>query len=179
MSDDKLPEPSQLPLTSDELKKHNSPWAGGLTKAPPADSYHDPLVPVPLQQTPFQEPYPFLKPAPKAGPHQDGDVLRIEPSILTKAAGSADEIHTAFTQPAAALEGPAQAAASAMGGWETAFALRAAHKQWETQAGTVAGWLAQIAESLRVGARDYTKTDHEIEEAFRGIKPRKSLLEGL
>ncbi|MFD7334682.1 hypothetical protein ACFV98_01590 [Streptomyces violascens] len=178
MSDGKLPEPSQLPLTPEELEKHHAPWAAGLATAPPADSYADPLTVRPLQPNPVQQPSPFLKPAPKAGPHQDGERLRIEPSILNRAAGSADEIHTAFTKPATALEAPAHAAASAMGGWETAFALRAAHKQWETQAGTVAGWLAQIAASLRVGANDYTKTDAAIEEAFQGIKRPRSPFEG-
>ncbi|NXY96903.1 hypothetical protein HYE82_21460 [Streptomyces sp. BR123] len=160
---------------------------GPFYTAPPADSYADPTVPRLSQQapSPLQPQSPFLKPPLGAsgprGPHGElpGQRLKIEPAILNKAAGSADEIHTAFTKPAAALETPAKAAATAMAGWETEYALRAAHKQWETPAGTVAGWLAHIAESLRAGARDHTKTDAAIEEAFRGITPRRSLLEGL
>ncbi|MBT2406181.1 MULTISPECIES: hypothetical protein [unclassified Streptomyces] len=186
MSDDTLPEPDQLPLTPDELKKRDLEYLSPLYKAPPADAYADPTTPrllqpepLPLQQSPL-----FKPPAPTGprGPHGElpGQRLNIEPVILNKAAGSADEIHTAFTKPAAALEEPAKTASTAMAGWESASALRVAHKQWETQAGTVAGWLAHIAESLRAGARDHTKTDAAIEEAFRGVKPhRRSLLEGL
>ncbi|MEU9096182.1 hypothetical protein [Streptomyces sp. NPDC048361] len=177
MSDDKLPEPSQLPLTPEELDKHHAPWAAGTTVAPSADSYADPLAVRPLQPNPVQQPSPFLKPAPQAGRRQEGERLKIEPSILTGAAGRADEIHTAFTKPAAALEAPALAAASAMEGWETALALKTAHTHWETQAGTVAGWLAQIAASLRAGAKDYTKTDAAIDEAFRGVKSPRSPFE--
>ncbi|GLV98381.1 hypothetical protein [Streptomyces lavendulae] len=55
----------------------------------------------------------------------------------------------------------------------------AAHRQWEQQAGTVAGWLAHIAESLRAGARDYTKTDAAIEDAFRGVRTRRTLVDDL
>ncbi|MFI1101053.1 hypothetical protein [Streptomyces melanogenes] len=196
MSDDKLPEPSQLPLSPDELKRHHSLWAAGVTKAPPADSYVDPLTPVfpqpgppltgsPLLKPPLQGPSvqgpplggsPFLKP-PVQGPPQDA--LRIAPGVLTAAAGRADEIHTAFTKPAAALEDPAQKASAAMDGWESAKAIRTAGTQWEKQAGTVAGWLARISESLRVGARDYHATDHAVDESLRGIAPRRSKLEGL
>ncbi|PKV86227.1 WXG100 family type VII secretion target [Streptomyces sp. TLI_146] len=196
MSDDKLPEPSQLPLSPDELKRHHSEWAAGVTKAPPADSYVDPLTPVfpqpgppltgsPLLKPPLQGPSlqgpplggsPFLKP-PVQGPPQDA--LRIAPGVLTAAAGRADEIHTDFTKPAAALEDPAQKASAAMDGWESAKAIRTAGTQWEKQAGTVAGWLARISESLRVGARDYHATDHAVDESLRGIAPRRSKLEGL
>ncbi|GAA0601863.1 hypothetical protein [Streptomyces crystallinus] len=206
MSDDTLPEPSQLPLSPDELKRHHSAWAAGVTKAPPADSYVDPLTPVfpqgppltgspllkpPLQSPPLQGPslqgpplaatpdfrlgpYP---PAAPSGPPQDA--LRIAPGVLTAAAGRADEIHTAFTKPAAALEDPAQKASAAMDGWESAKAIRTAAKQWEKQAGTVAGWLGRISESLRVGARDYRTTDAAVDESLKGIVPRRSKLEGL
>ncbi|MEU9377905.1 hypothetical protein AB0D94_29670 [Streptomyces sp. NPDC048255] len=188
MADDKLPEPAQLPLTPDELKRHNSEWMGGVTKAPPADSYRDPLTPLLPQPGPplLQQPSsPFLQKPPSPGspfaPAPGGptqDRLKIEPSVLNTAAGKADEIHTAFTKPAAALEEPAQAAVAAMVGWESAKSIRTAHTQWEKQAGTVAGWLAHIAESLRAGARDYNKTNAEIEQSFNGVK-RRSLLEGL
>ncbi|MEU9107879.1 hypothetical protein AB0D54_26825 [Streptomyces xanthophaeus] len=183
MADDKLPEPSQLPLTPDELKRHNSEWMGGVTKAPSPDSYRDPLEPVPLtpaspyfQQPPSLGHQPFAPtPAPGGLPQ---DRLKIEPGVLNTAAGRADEIHTAFTKPAAALEEHAQAAVAAMAGWESAKSIRTAQVQWEKQAGAVAGWLAHIAESLRVGARDYHKTNAEIEQSFHGLK-RRSLLEGL
>ncbi|MFJ7170181.1 hypothetical protein ACIQUV_32335 [Streptomyces globosus] len=186
VAEDTLPTPDQLPLTPDELKKRDLENFAAFYKAPPADSYADPTTPRLLQPTPspLQPQSPFLKPptapAGPRGPHGElpGRRLNIEPAILNTAAGSADEIHTAFTKPAAALETPAKAAATAMAGWESEYALRAAHKQWEIQAGTVAGWLAHIAESLRAGARDHTKTDTAIEEAFRGVKPRRSLLEG-
>ncbi|MEV3992066.1 hypothetical protein AB0J57_24450 [Streptomyces sp. NPDC049837] len=42
----------------------------------------------------------------------------------------------------------------------------------------MAAWLGHIAESLRAGAGDYTKTDAAIEEEFRGVKVR-SRIEGL
>ncbi|MFG2751903.1 type VII secretion target [Streptomyces xanthophaeus] len=181
MADDKLPEPSQLPLTPDELKRHNSEWAGNITKAPAPDSYRDPLTPLPLkpaspllQQPPSLGNQPFA-PAPD-GPTQDR--LKIEPGVLNTAAGKADEIHTAFTKPAAALEEHALAVAAAMTGWDSGDAVKAAHKQWEKQAGAVAGWLAHIAESLRIGARDYHKTNAEIEQSFQGLK-RRSMLDGL
>ncbi|MEV6549788.1 hypothetical protein AB0M57_13915 [Streptomyces sp. NPDC051597] len=202
MSDDKLPEPSQLPLSPDELKRHHSEWAAGTVKAPPADSYVDPLTPIPLRPAPPLGGSPLLKP-PLQGPSLQGpplattpdfrlgpypplspsgppqDMLRIAPGVLTAAAGRADEIHTAFTKPAAALEDPAQKASAAMDGWESAKAIRTAGTQWEKQAGTVAGWLARIAESLRVGAREYHTTDHAVDESLRGIAPRRSKLEGL
>ncbi|WP_371649032.1 MULTISPECIES: WXG100 family type VII secretion target [unclassified Streptomyces] len=176
MSDDKLPEPSQLPLSPDELKRHHSEWAAGITKAPPADSYVDPLTPVPLRPNPPITGSPFLKP-PLQGPPQD--VLRIAPGVLTAAAGRADEIHTAFTKPAAALEDPAQKASAAMDGWESAKAIRTAGVQWEKQAGTVAGWLARISESLRVGSREYHTTDTAVDESLQCVVPRRSKLEGL
>lgn len=201
MSDDKLPEPSQLPLSPDELKRHHSEWATGVIKAPPADSYVDPLTPIPLRPSPPLTGSPFLKPpqgpsvqgpplaatpdfrlgpypplAP-AGPPQD--MLRIAPGVLTAAAGRADEIHTAFTKPAAALEDPAQKASAAMDGWESAKAIRTAGVQWEKQAGTVAGWLARISESLRTGARDYHTTDTAVDESLQCVVPRRSKLEGL
>lgn len=187
MAEDTLPEPKQLPLTPDELKKRDLEYLAPSYQAPPADSYADPTAPHLFQPAPpaLRQPSPFLKPpqapAGPRGPHGElpGQRLNIEPAILNKAAGSADEIHTAFTQPAAALETPAKAASAAMAGWESEYALRTAHRQWETQAGTVAGWLAHIAESLRAGARDHTKTDAAIEEAFRGVTPRRSMLEGL
>ncbi|MER7467086.1 hypothetical protein [Streptomyces sp. NPDC097981] len=203
MSDDKLPEPSQLPLSPDELKRHNSAWAAGVIKAPPADSYTDPLTPVPLRPAPPLTSPPYLAPplqgpslqgpplaaapdfrlrpyppvTPPPGPPQDR--LQIEPGVLTRAAERADEIHTAFTKPAASLEDPSKAAATAMDGWESAKAISTAGTQWEKQAGTVAGWLAHIAESLRAGARDYRKTDTAIDESFMCIAPRRSNLEGL
>lgn len=182
MADDTLPEPERLPLTPDELKRHGSEWGGSVFTAPPADSYADPLVPAPLPTTgpPLlrqQPPLAFepFAPAP-GGPSQD--TLKIAPKVLTTAAGKADEIHTAFTKPAAALEEPARTASSAMAGWETADALKAAHKQWEKQAGTVAGWLAHIAESLRIAARDYNTTNSDIDHSFRGVS-RRSQLDGL
>ncbi|MBT2454170.1 WXG100 family type VII secretion target [Streptomyces sp. ISL-86] len=189
MADDKLPEPAQLPLTPDELKRHNAEWRGGLVQAPPADSYVDPLTPVPLRPTsplyqqppllgPQQPPLfgsPPFAPAPGSPPQ---DLLKIEPAVLNTAAGKADEIHTAFTKPAAALEEPAQAAVTAMVGWESARSIRTAQLQWEKQAGTVAGWLAHIAESLRAAARDYGKTNTGIEQSFKGVT-RRSGLDGL
>lgn len=200
MSDDKLPEPSQLPLSPDELKRHHSEWLAGITKAPPADSYVDPLTPVPLRPGPPLTGSPFLKP-PLQGPSLQGppltakpdfrpfppvappgppqDMLRIAPGVLTAAAGRADEIHTAFTKPAASLEDPVQKASAAMDGWDSAKAIRTAGKQWEKQAGTVAGWLARISESLRVGARDYHTTDTAVDESLQCVVPRRSKLEGL
>ncbi|MFD8979738.1 hypothetical protein [Streptomyces sp. NPDC059564] len=181
MADDKLPEPAQLPLTPDELKRHNSEWGGSLFKAPPADSYADPLTPLPLRpaspllQKPPSPGFQPFAPTP-GGPPQDQ--LKIEPTVLNKAAGSADEIHTAFTRPAAALEEPAQAAVAAMVGWESAKSIRTAQLNWEKQAGTVAGWLAHIAESLRAGARDYGKTNVAVHDSFADLT-RRSKLDGL
>ncbi|MFE2928341.1 hypothetical protein [Streptomyces goshikiensis] len=189
MADDDLPEPARLPLTPDELKRHNAEWQGSLVQAPPADSYVDPLTPVPLRPVsplyqrppspgPHQPPLlgsPPFAPAP-GGPPQDR--LAIEPAVLNTAAGKTDEIHTAFTKPAAALEEPARAAVTAMVGWESAKSIRTAQLLWEKQAGTVAGWLAHIAESLRAAARDYGKTNTETEQSFKGVT-RRSGLDGL
>ncbi|MER5728997.1 WXG100 family type VII secretion target [Streptomyces sp. NPDC002138] len=187
MSDDLLPEPERLPLTPDELKKRNLGAFAPFYQAPSADSYADPTTPRDLQSepSPLQPQSPFLRPpSGPTGPlgpngQRPGERLKIEPSILNTAADRADEIHTAFTKPAAALETPAATASSTMAGWESAYAIQAAHRQWEQQAGTVAGWLAHISESLRAGARDYTKTDAAIEEAFRGVHRRRSLIEDL
>ncbi|MER6994810.1 type VII secretion target [Streptomyces sp. NPDC000410] len=181
MSDETLPEPDKLPLTPDELKKRNLGFASPYYQAPPADSYADPTAPKLLQpENPLQPSSPFLQPPAPRGPQgqEPGKRLRIEPGILNKAAGKADEIYTAFSKPAASIEAPTLAAISALSDWQTSAALREAHKHWEKQAGTVAGWLAHIAESLRAGARDYTKTDAAIEEAFRGVRVR-SKIEGL
>ncbi|ATZ25810.1 hypothetical protein SLAV_19930 [Streptomyces lavendulae subsp. lavendulae] len=184
MSDDTLPEPERLPLTPDELKKRNLEPFAPFYRAPPADSYADPTTPYDLRPgpSPLQSPSPFLrKPLGPPGPggRPPGDRLKIEAPVLNGAADRADEIHTAFAKPAAALEAPAKMVSAAMAGWESADAIRAAHRQWEQQAGTVAGWLAHIAESLRAGARDYTKTDAAIEDAFRGVRTRRSLVDDL
>ncbi|MDJ0382496.1 type VII secretion target [Streptomyces sp. G-G2] len=186
MSDDLLPEPERLPLTPDELSKRNLGPFAPFYQAPAADSYADPTTPRDLQPGPsFSQPQsPFLRPpvsptGPGPGGQRLGQRLKIAPSILNTAADRADEIHTAFTKPAAALEAPARTASTTMAGWESAYAIQAAHRQWEQQAGTVAGWLAHIAESLRAGARDYDKTDAAIEDAFRGVRVRRSLIEDL
>ncbi|MET9700797.1 hypothetical protein ABZY31_28330 [Streptomyces sp. NPDC006529] len=184
MSDDVLPEPTRLPLTPDELKKRNLGSFAPFYQAPSADSYADPTTPPDLQPgSPLLQPQaPFLRPpSGPTGPNgqRSGERLKIAPSILNTAADRADEIHTAFTKPAAALEAPAATASNTMAGWESAYAIQAAHRQWEQQAGTVAGWLAHISESLRAGARDYIKTDAAIEEAFRGVRRRRSLIEDL
>jgi uncharacterized protein YukE len=105
--------------------------------------------------------------------------LRIEPGILNMAAGRADEIFTAFKKPAASLDEPTATAVAALTGWQSAAGLREAHKRWEKQAGTVAGWIAQIAAGLRAGALDYHKTDAAVEESFRGQSRPRSALEGL
>ncbi|OEJ22272.1 hypothetical protein BGK67_32370 [Streptomyces subrutilus] len=175
-----MPEPDRLPLTPDELERHGSEWGGAVFTAPPADSYADPLAPAGLPTGPpllRQPPLGFqpFAPAP-GGPTQDA--LKIAPAVLTTAAGKADEIHTAFTKSAAALEEPARTASTAMTGWESADALKVAHKQWEKQAGTVAGWLAHISESLRIAARDYNKTNADVDHSFRGVS-RRSQLDGL
>ncbi|MEU9235175.1 hypothetical protein [Streptomyces subrutilus] len=171
--------PPDLPLTPDELEGHGSEWGGAVFTAPPADSYADPLAPVGLPTGPPLLPQPplgFQPFAPAAsGPTQDA--LKIAPAVLTTAAEKADEIHTAFAKGAAALEEPARTASTAMAGWES-DALKAAHKQWEKQAGTVAGWLAHISESLRIAARDYKKTNADIDHSFRGVS-RRSQLDGL
>ncbi|MFJ9645962.1 hypothetical protein [Streptomyces sp. NPDC101206] len=183
MGEEILPEPGQLPLTPEELKRHHQEYAAPFYKAPTADAYADPLDTRTFEpKVPsLKPPSPFLTPTGPTGPHGEpaGQRLNIEPAILNKAAERADDIHTAFAKPAAALKEPANAAGNAMAGWECAYAIGAAHKQWEVQAGVVAGWLAHIAESLRAGARDHTKTDTAIEEAFRGVKRPRSLLEGL
>ncbi|MFE7431212.1 hypothetical protein [Streptomyces sp. NPDC057545] len=182
MADTSLPKPDALPLTPDELKKRDLEWAESLYQAPPADSYADPTAPVPLQPTsPLRPQPPLLMPpgSPGTGGQGQGEQLRITPSVLNKAADRADEILTAFSQPAASLEAPVRAAVSALSDWQSARALREAHKRWEQQAGTVAAWLGHIAESLRAGARDYTKTDVAVDEAVRNVRSRRSLLEGL
>ncbi|MFB9387890.1 hypothetical protein ACFPM3_12085 [Streptomyces coeruleoprunus] len=182
MSDEELPIPDKLPLTPDELKKRNLEFASPYYTAPPADSYADPTAPNLLQpESPFAPRSPFLQPPAPRGPHGEapGQRLRIEPGILNTAAGRADEIFTAFTKPAASLEGPARTAISALSEWQSAGGLREAHKRWEQQAGTVAGWIGRISESLRAGARDYTKTDAAVEESFQGRTRPRSALEGL
>lgn len=84
----------------------------------------------------------------------------------------------AFTRPAAALEEPAQAAVAAMVGRETARSIRTARLNWEKQAGTVAGRLGHIAESLRSANHGYGRTNADVREAFAGVT-RRSKLDGL
>ncbi|MDX3343562.1 MULTISPECIES: hypothetical protein [Streptomyces] len=192
--DDRLSEPSKLPLSPDELARHNVlPGWEGRYAAPPADSYVDPLDRPPLQAAPplfpgqDQAP-PLLRPPGQQAPYgpglpgspgtpgtPPGADLKIAPSVLSKAAGRADEIYDAFYKPAAGLEEAALKALAALQGWESHDAVRLAHRQWERQAGTVTAWLARIAESLRVADSTYTKTDMKVDEDMRQVRARSKL----
>ncbi|MFI6942366.1 hypothetical protein ACIBI4_24100 [Streptomyces sp. NPDC050418] len=169
-----LPEPSELPVSPDELEAHRVlPGFEDFYKAPPADSYTDPLDMPQWQPNGLQPHYPPLLPgAPGTAPQ---DRLKIKPSVLRGAANGADKIYDAFRAPAASLEDPAKKATSALAGWASAKGIHAAHKQWEQQAGTVTGWLAHIAESLRAGANDYGKTDAAVYDSLKAIRPRSGL----
>ncbi|MFF1353717.1 type VII secretion target [Streptomyces sp. NPDC058297] len=180
--DDKLPEPpqTQLPISPDEAAKHHSPATAGLATAPPADSYRDPLEiqPLPTGDPLLPRPSPLLPP--KGTPDPNGkDRLRIAPSILRKAAHHTDEVHEAFYKAAASLEGPALTAANGLSGWDSKLGITLAHKNWEKQAGTVTGWLAHIAASLRGSADSYHKTDGAVRDDLNQVRRPKSSLDGL
>jgi hypothetical protein len=169
--DDKLPEPgpSKLPLSPDEMKRHNVlPGFEGYYTAPPAGSTADPLDRPPLRP----DPPGLIKPPAAAGGPAD---LRIAPGVLKKAAGRVDDIHDAFYKPAASLEEPSAKAARALGVLESALAIQLAHRQWERQAGTVTGWLAHIAESLRSSDGTYTKTDVAVGQTSNQVRIRSAL----
>ncbi|MDN3260128.1 hypothetical protein QWJ26_09970 [Streptomyces sp. CSDS2] len=95
--------------------------------------------------------------------------------MLKKAAGQVDDIHDAFYKPAASLEESALAAVRALEGFESARAVRLAHRQWERQAGTVTGWLTHIAESLRSSDGTYTKTDVTVGQTSNQVRIRSAL----
>ncbi|WP_143667185.1 hypothetical protein [Streptomyces sp. ms184] len=194
VGDDRLSEPSKLPLSPDELARHNVlPGWEGRYAAPPADSYVDPLDRPPLQATPpffpgqdqappllrppgQQTPYgPAFRGSPGAPAAPPGADLKIAPAVLTKAASRADEIYDAFYKPAASLEEAALKALGALQGWESHDAVRLAHRQWERQAGTVTAWLARISESLRAADSTYTKTDMAADEDMRQVRVRSKL----
>ncbi|MEU2438254.1 hypothetical protein ABZ595_18970 [Streptomyces rubradiris] len=169
--DDKLPEPGQskLPLSPDEIKRHGIlPGFEGHYTALPAGSTADPLERPRLRPDP---PGIIKPPAAPGGPPD----LKIAPGVLKKAAGRVDDIHDAFYKPAASLEEPALAAVRALEGFESARAVRLAHRQWERQAGTVTGWLTHIAESLRSSDGTYTKTDVAVGQTSNQVRIRSAL----
>ncbi|MEU7088558.1 hypothetical protein [Streptomyces achromogenes] len=169
--DDKLPEPGQskLPLSPDEIKRHGVlPGFEGYYTAPPAGSTADPLDRPQLRP----DPPGIIKPPVAPGGPPD---LKIAPGVLKKAAGQVDDIHDAFYKPAASLEEPALAAVRALEGFESARAVRLAHRQWERQAGTVTGWLTHIAESLRSSDGTYTKTDVAVGQTSNQVRIRSAL----
>ncbi|MFJ4522935.1 hypothetical protein ACIP4Y_18600 [Streptomyces sp. NPDC088810] len=170
--DDKLPEPGQskLPLSPDEIERHGIlPGFEGHYTAPPAASTADPLDRPQLRPDP---PGLLRPPAPPGGSKAD---LKIAPGILKKAAGQVDDIYDAFYKPAASLEEPALAAVRALEGFESARAVRLAHRQWERQAGTVTAWLAHISESLRSSDGTYTKTDVAVGQTAGQVRVRSAL----
>lgn len=111
---------------------------------------------------------------PELPPSLQGKKLKIATSVLSAAAGSADKICDDFSKPAAALEEPTKSAATAMGGWESARALRTSHGNWEAQAGTVVAWLETISESLRAAARSHTSTDHGVWESIQPVWKKRN-----
>ncbi|KOV62710.1 hypothetical protein [Streptomyces sp. MMG1121] len=189
-ADDKLPEPGQskLPLTPDELQKHHViPGFEGLHTAPPASSTKDPLnMPTLQPDTPG-----LLRPPGQSGPPADipglltppgqsgqsRERLEIAPAVLNKAAGSVDDIHDDFYKPAASLEEPALKAVAALTEFESARAIRLAHRQWERQSGTVTAWLTHIAESLRSADSTYKKTDCAVGDTARQVQIRSALMD--
>ncbi|MGH4032716.1 type VII secretion target [Actinomycetota bacterium Odt1-20B] len=179
--DDKLPEPSQtqLPISPDEVAKPHQAGdlAGDLAKAPPADSYQDPLDIKPLPKANPLLPRQSLLP-PKGTPDPNGkDRLRVAPSVLRKCAHHTDEVHDAFYKAAASLEGPALTAAKGLSGWDSESGITLAHKYWEKQAGTVTGWLGHIAASLRASADDYHKTDVAVRDDLNRTPRLRSSLD--
>ncbi|MEU6103069.1 hypothetical protein [Streptomyces flaveolus] len=169
--DDRLPEPdgAKLPLSPDEIERHKvlPGWEGHYT-APSASSTVDPLDRPPLQPS-----TPGLLPPPPAGGRPVD--LKIAPGVLKKVAGQIDDIYDHFYKPAASLEEPALKAVGALEGLESARAVRLAHRQWERQAGTVTGWLAHIAESLRLSDGTYTKTDVAVGQTAGQVRLRSAL----
>ncbi|GAA2333634.1 hypothetical protein [Streptomyces cuspidosporus] len=111
---------------------------------------------------------------PELPPSLQGKKLKIATSVLRAAADSADKIYDDFSKPAAALEEPTKSAVTAMGGWESARALKTSHGNWEAQAGTVVAWLQTISESLRAAARSHTSTDHEVWESIQPVWRKKN-----
>ena len=179
VGDDKLPEPSKLPLSPDEMERHKVlPGFEGSYQAPPADSYADPLDRQLLGPRGLNDPPPGLLVPPGQQGVPAGPKLRIAESVLKKAAGSVDGIYDDFYKPAASLEEPAKKAVGGLANFETALALQLVHRQWERQAGTVAGWLAHIAESLRSTDHTYTTTDSGVDGSVRQVQvPARSPLE--
>lgn len=92
--------------------------------------------------------------------------IRIADKVLEGAAEKADEVHDAFCTPAASLEGLTKQAVTALEGFQTSNALTRSHEKWEEQAGLVAGWITNIAQSLRLAARAYDGTDHGVKDGF-------------
>ncbi|MFB7507265.1 hypothetical protein [Streptomyces broussonetiae] len=189
-ADDRLPEPgqAQLPLTPDEFNKHHViPGFEGMYSAPPASSTKDPL-----NITPVQPGAPGLLPPPgKSGrpgdipglleppghPGRPQDPLKIAPTVLKTAAGHVDDVHDDFYKPAASLEEPALKAVAALTEFESARAIRLAHRQWELQSGTVTAWLTHIAESLRSADDTYKKTDCAVGDTARQVQIRSALMD--
>ncbi|MFC9263829.1 hypothetical protein [Streptomyces hydrogenans] len=95
--------------------------------------------------------------------------------MLKTAADRIDDIYDHFYKPAASLEEPALKAVGALEGLESARAVRLAHRQWERQAGTVTGWLAHIAESLRASDGTYTRTDVAVGQTAGQVRVRSAL----
>ncbi|MDW6059527.1 hypothetical protein SAZ11_17845 [Streptomyces sp. FXJ1.4098] len=67
---------------------------------------------------------------------------------------------------AASLEGLTKSAVTALEGFQTSNALTRSHEKWEEQAGLVAGWITNIAQSLRLAARAYHGTDQGVKDAL-------------
>ncbi|GAB7103952.1 hypothetical protein JCM4814A_22660 [Streptomyces phaeofaciens JCM 4814] len=176
VGDDKLPEPSKLPLSPDEMERHKVlPGFEGSYQAPPADSYVDPLDRQLLGPRGLDDPPPGLLVPPGQQGVPAGPKLRIAESVLKAAAGQVDGIYDDFYKPAATLEEPSLKAIGALAGFESARAVRLAHRQWERQAGTVTGWLAHIAESLRSADHTYTTTDQGVDESVKQVQVRSAL----
>ncbi|MFI1970013.1 hypothetical protein BLA24_18320 [Streptomyces cinnamoneus] len=147
-----LPKPVFLPA---------GPGQEGFAPAPGSTlSKFIPNLYDPTSRSPLITPYPGLN-----GPVKPD--LKIEPKVLTGAAGKAGEIRTAFAQPAASLDEPTRAAAKGLDGMASKTALETMHHYWEEQAGTVAAWLDNIAQSLRLAANDYHRTNLGVKDYFK------------
>ncbi|MFF5127341.1 hypothetical protein ACFY41_10515 [Streptomyces syringium] len=157
--DEELPEPRFLPST---------PGGHDYFAPAPMDTLHpslpnvyDPTKPPPGRSLPLgvQGPVPAN--------------LKIEPKVLTGAAGKADEVRRAFYRSAASLEEPTKAAARGVEEMATEEALKRMHLHWEEQAGLVTAWIENISKSLRMASSDYAQTDHGIQGFF--LRPQKGL----
>ncbi|QKV90470.1 hypothetical protein HUT19_00615 [Streptomyces sp. NA02950] len=152
--DDKLPAPPEgwLPLLPGE--KGIAAPAPLRTQYPNQPNIYDPSAPPPKRSLGLGV----------QGPEAPN--LKIADKVLKGAAGKADEVHDAFYTPAASLEGVTNLGVEALGGLQTANALKRSHAKWEEHAGLVTAWLTNIATSLRAAANAYNETDHGVKDSL-------------